>query len=153
MTRGVGNERNLVHLVEKASWNHEKSKQISLKSNSEISPTLQPHPLLQRMTSFLREITGKSRRNLEISYAKIASCQPLVQIVFLSSSDGLLQICVTLSRWFLHKTAAFFTEQCTSPSLFSRFEVTRGDLNRSLRSYGFLYDAIFLHMYACIRIT
>jgi len=41
-----------------------------------------------------------------------------------SSSDGLVQICVTLSRWFLHKTAAFFTEQCTSPSLFSRFEVT-----------------------------
>ena len=34
----------------KSSWNHEKSKQISLKSSSEISPTLQPHPLLQRMT-------------------------------------------------------------------------------------------------------
>ena len=35
-----------------------------------------------------------------------------------SSSDRLVQICVTLSRWFLHKTAAFSTEQCTSPSLF-----------------------------------
>ena len=44
-----------------------------------------------------------------------------------SSSDGLVQICVTLSRWFSHKTAAFFTEQCTSSSLSSRFEVTRGD--------------------------
>jgi len=43
----------------------------------------------------------------------------------------------------LHKTAAFFTEQCTSPSLFSRFEVTRGNSNRSLKNYGFLYDAIF----------
>ena len=62
----------------KSSWNHEKSKQISLKSSSEISPTLQPHPLLQRMTSFLREITGKSKRNQEISYAKIARCRPLV---------------------------------------------------------------------------
>ena len=48
-----------------------------------------------------------------------------------------------LSRWFSHKTAAYFTEQCTSPSLFSRFEVTRGDSNRSLKNYGFLYDAIF----------
>jgi len=48
---------------------------------------------------------------------------------------------VTLSRWFLHKTA-FFTEQCTSPSLFSRFEVTQGNSNRSLK-YGFLYGAIF----------
>ena len=39
-------------------------------------------------------------------------------MLFLSSSDGLVQICVTLSRWFWHKTAAFFTEQCTSQSLF-----------------------------------
>jgi len=29
------------------------------------------------MTSFLREITGKSNRNQEISYAKIARCRPL----------------------------------------------------------------------------
>jgi len=28
---------------------------------------------------------------------------------------------MTLLRWFSHKTAAFFTEQCSSPS---RFEVT-----------------------------
>ena len=60
-----------------------------------------------------------------------------------SSSDGLVQICVTLSRGFSHKTAAFFTEQCTSSSLFSMFEVTRGDSNRSLKNHGFLYDAIF----------
>jgi len=61
-----------------------------------------------------------------------------------SSSDGLVEICVTLSWWFSHKTAAFFTEQCTSPLLFSRFEVTRGVSNRSPKNYGFLYDAIFL---------
>jgi len=42
-----------------------------------------------------------------------------------------------------HKTAVFSTEQCTSPSLFSRFEVTQGNSNRSLKNYGFLYDAIF----------
>ena len=65
-----------------------------------------------------------------------------------SSSDRLVQICVTLSRWFSHKTAEFFTEQCTSPSLFSRFEVTRGDSNRSLMNYGFLYNAIFS---SCVR--
>jgi len=60
-----------------------------------------------------------------------------------SSSDGLVQVCVTLSRWFSHKTVEFFTEQCTGPSLFSRFEVLRGDSNRSLKNYGFLCDAIF----------
>ena len=31
---------------------------------------------------------------------------------------GLVQNCMTLSRWFSHKTAAFYAEQCTSPSLF-----------------------------------
>ena len=67
---------------------------------------------------------------------------------FFSSSDGLVQSCMTLSRWFSHKTATFFTEQCTSPSLFSRFEVTRGNLKRSLKNYGFLYDAIFS---SCVR--
>ena len=52
----------------------------------------------------------------------------------------------SISLWlfhngFLHKMAAFFTKQCTSPSLFSRFEVTRGDSNCSLKNYGFLYDS------------
>ena len=50
---------------------------------------------------------------------------------------------MTLSRWFWHKTAAFFTEQCTSPSPFSMFEVTQNDLNCSLKNYGFLCDTIF----------
>ena len=61
-----------------------------------------------------------------------------------AKSIGLVQICVTLSRWFSHKTA----EQCTSPSLFQRFEVTRGNSNYSLKNYGFLYDAIF---FACMH--
>ena len=38
--------------------------------------------------------------------------------VFFLSSDELVQICMTLSRWFSHKTTAFSAEQCTSPSLF-----------------------------------
>jgi len=39
------------------------------------------------------------------------------------------------------------------PSLFSKLEVTQGDSIRLLKNYGFLYDAIFLHMYACTQIT
>ena len=49
---------------------------------------------------------------------------------------------VTLSQWFIHKTAAFYAEQCTSPSLFHNFEVSQGSLNRSLNNYGFISDAI-----------
>ena len=43
--------------------------------------------------------------------------------LFSSSSDRLVQNCVTLSQWFSHKTAAFYTKQCTIPSLFHNFEV------------------------------
>jgi len=39
-----------------------------------------------------------------------------------SSSDGLVQNCVSLLRWFSHKTA-FYAEQCTSPSLFCNLQV------------------------------
>jgi len=63
-----------------------------------------------------------------------------------SSSDGLVQICVTLSRWLSHKTAALFTKQCTSSSFFHVRSHTRR-FNRSLKNYGFIYDAIFF--FAC----
>ena len=56
---------------------------------------------------------------------------------FLLSSDGLAQYCVNLSRWFMHETAAFYTEQCTTPSLFHNFEVSQGACSHSLKHYGF----------------
>jgi len=65
----------------------EKSVEIKLKSQEikadflEIKLGNQPNPpappTFTTMTSFLREITGKSKRNQEISYAKIARCRPL----------------------------------------------------------------------------
>ena len=51
-----------------------------------------------------------------------------------SSSDKLVQNCVILSQRFLHKTAAFYTEQCTSPSLFDNFKVSRGTLTSHSRT-------------------
>ena len=87
-----------------------------------------------------------------ISIAKIlnrkVAKRPKCFFFFFSFSDGLVQICMTLSWWFLHETAAVSTEQCTSPSLFSRFEVSRGGSNRSLKNYSFLCDAIFS---SCVR--
>ena len=59
-----------------------------------------------------------------------------------SPSDGLVENCVTLSQWFSHKAAALYTEQCTSPSLFHNFEISRSGLNWSLKTYGFISDAI-----------
>jgi len=40
-----------------------------------------------------------------------------------SSSDGLVQNCITLSQQFSHKTAALYPEWCTSPLLFHNFQV------------------------------
>ena len=77
------------------------------------------------------------------------------QIVFLSSSfflssDGLAQHCVNLSRWFTHETAAYSTEQCTTPSpltskprkahVATHLNITASNLGRHfLCLYSFLY--------------
>jgi len=47
-------------------------------------------------------------------------------------TGGLVQHCMTLSQWFSHKTAAFYSKQCTSPSLFYNFDVSRCSSNWSL---------------------
>ena len=54
----------------------------------------------------------------------------------LLSSDGLAKYCVNLSCWFTHETAAFYTEQCTTPSLFHNFEVSQGTRSHSLKVAG-----------------
>jgi len=43
----------------------------------------------------------------------------------------------------LHKTAAFYTEQCTSPLISHNFGVSQGSSNRSLNNYGFISNSIF----------
>ena len=80
------------------------------------------------------------------------------QIVFLSSSffflssDRLAQYCVNLSCWFTHETAAFSTEQCTTPLLFHNFEASQGarshtHLNTTASNLGHH----FLYLYLCMR--
>ena len=69
------------------------------------------------------------------------------QIVFLLSSDGLAPYCVNLLCWFTHETAAFYTEQCMTPSLFYNFEFSRGASSQSLKYYGFLLGRHFLYLY------
>ena len=49
----------------------------------------------------------------------------------------------------LHKTAAFYTEQCTSPSLFHNFQVSQGSSNQSLKNYGFISNTIFKNCRRC----
>jgi len=61
----------------------------------------------------------------------------------LLSSDRLAQYCVNLLRWFTHETAAFSTEQCTTPSLFHNFEVSQGARIHSLKHYGFQFEMPF----------
>jgi len=74
----------------------------------------------------------------------------------LSSSDGLAHYCVNLSRWFTHETAAFYTGQCTTPSLFHNFEVSRGARSHSLKHYGFQFGtpfSLFVLTHAHLKIT
>jgi len=75
---------------------------------------------------------------------------------FFLSSDGLAHYCVNLSRWFTHETAALYTGQCTTPSLFHNFEVSRGARSHSLKYYGFLFEtpfSLFVLTHAHLKIT
>ena len=58
---------------------------------------------------------------------------------WVAAFPGHLMFCF-LHMWLSHKIAAFYTEQCMSPSL---FEVSWGSSNRSLNNYGFISEAIF----------
>jgi len=69
----------------------------------------------------------------------------------LSSSDGLAHYCVNLSRWFTHETAAFCTEQCTTPSLFHNFEISQGTRNHSFTNYGFHFGTPFSLLFVRMR--
>ena len=74
----------------------------------------------------------------------IAVCSTcMIVFLLLLSSDRLVQIWLTPSRWCLHKTAAFYTEQCMTPLLFDNFEVSQGACNRPINNYGFMCDAIY----------
>jgi len=55
----------------------------------------------------------------------------------------LAQYCVNLTHWFMHKTAAFYTEQCTTPSLFHNFEFSQGTRSHSLKHYSFQFGTPF----------
>ena len=66
------------------------------------------------------------------------------QNVFLSSSSSnwLVQNCVTLSWWFFAQSNSILHLQCTSPSLFHNFEASCGGLNWSLKNHGFICNTI-----------
>ena len=78
--RGVGNERNLVHLVEKSveiklkSWEI-KADFLEIKLGNQPNPPAPP--TLTTYDVIFEGNHGKSKRNQEISYAKIARCRPL----------------------------------------------------------------------------
>jgi len=72
--------------------------------------------------------------------------------LLLSSSDGLTQYCPNLWRWFLHETAAFYTGQCTVPSLFSQLQVLRQSAPRTLWNYmASLGRHFVIIVYACAQ--
>ena len=70
---------------------------------------------------------------------------------FLLSLDGLAQYCVNLSRWFTHETAAFYTEQCITPSLFHNFEVSQGACNHHPKTMASSLRCHFLSSFIRMR--
>jgi len=70
------------------------------------------------------------------------SCQTAKTVMKESRKFELAHLKKLKEKHFSHKTTEFSIEQCTSPSLFYRFEISQGGLNRSL-NYGFLCNDIF----------
>jgi len=77
--------------------------------------------------------------------------RPKVSLSVFFFLDGLVQNCVTFTIMVFKQTAAFYTEQCTSPSLFHNLKVSEGGSNWSLSNYGFICDAVFFHLCACTQ--
>ena len=68
----------------------------------------------------------------------------------------LAQVCMNLSQWFMHETAAFYTEQCTTPSLliFSTLKSLMVLVTTHSENYGCIWDTIFfICMHAQISIN
>ena len=85
---------------------------------------LLPHTVHLRVFSRPTRLLASRKTVVKVPHqvlAKRANCFSF--FFFFLSSDGLAQRSLNLSRWFLHETAAFYTEQCTSPSLFRNFQV------------------------------
>ena len=49
----------------------------------------------------------------------------LFLLPFLSSDVLVQNFCVNLSQWFLHKTAAFYSDQYITPLLFHNFKASQ----------------------------
>jgi len=98
----------------------------------------------------------KHRESTQPNSSKTAKLFFFFFLSFFLSSDGLAQHCVNLSRWFTHETAAFSTEQCTTPSLFHNFEVSQGARSHSLKHYGFEFGtpfSLFVLAHAHLKVT
>ena len=89
---------------------------------------------------------------------KPESCRTAKMLSFSSSSfsysDGIVQICVTLSQWFLHKTAAFPLSSVPAHHFFYKiwslmrwFELLTEEVRLPLRRH------FFLVVYTCAQIT
>jgi len=128
---GIARTRNIWQYI-KISPNLKNSKLISFYDNVLfIFECYHDQQNSQWREKALRKYPTKQQQNGQIVF------------FFFLSSDGVAQCCINLSRWFTHKTAAFFTEQCTTPSLLHNFEVSQGACSHSLKHYGFQFGMPF----------
>ena len=120
----------------------------SLSWVSSVLPLEQPlHLQLWLKNHFPRHLFKHSenpslgKQQSQLSWSKVTK---LPKLVFLLLSSGRqVENCVTFSQWFSHKTAAFHTEQCMTPSFFHKSEVSQDAWSHPLRNYGFIFNTIF----------
>ena len=145
---GIARTRNIWPYI-KISPNLKNGELISLYDNILLSSSV-------FMTNKTPTGARKHRESTQPNSSKTAKLFFFLLLSFFLSSDGLAQYCVNLSRWFTHETAAFSTEQCTTPSLFHNFEASLGACSHSLKHYGFQFGtpfSLFVLTHAHLKIT
>ena len=121
-------------IIQKISQNLKNSKLVSIHDNL-------PYIFVCFMTYNMPTSMKKRRKVPNQKVSRRPKCFSFFFFFLFRQATSNFKI-VTLSQWFSYKTAAFYTEQCTSPSLFHNFEVSQGSLNHSLNNYGFISDVI-----------
>ena len=94
----------------------------------------------------------KHRESTQPNSSKTAKFFFIFFLSFFRRASSILRQPLTL----VHETAAFSTEQCTTPSLFHNFEASQGARSHSLKHYGFQFGtpfSLFVLTHAHLKIT
>ena len=129
-----------------------------IQTNFSKSPKQLTYKPLLHPTVHLRVFSCLKTHSVSLkSIAKVPNQKVTRQMFFflllLLQTGYIVQICVTLSRWFSHKTAAFSLSSALAHRFFPGMKSREAIRTAHWRTMASFTMPFFLHMYACAQIT